>query len=106
MTRKVSVLAATVISLACGTNVRSYAYSMACADHLVHLLRMGASIRLPPEPFRDAEQPHCNKHHHCLAGRADSSRASLVTSACMPVEYLSGCWLMPKDPNRVYYADL
>jgi len=36
---------------------------MACADRLVHLLRMGASIRLPSEPFRDTEQPYCEGQH-------------------------------------------
>ena len=68
MTRKVSVVAATVISLACGTNVKYLYFPTACADPVVHILRMGAPVRFPLEPFRDAEQPDCERHRLLLAG--------------------------------------
>ena len=90
--RILSVVAGTITSLACGTNVMnllSFYEDMTLTSCTVRLFSMGASIRCKDAAFGNAEQPHREFYLCTLEVHIDGKiRELLAMLECMPLVYL------------------
>lgn len=108
--RVVSVVAATAISLACGTNVRFYdaiqrLYLLIRCS--VCLLCLGSSLRRQVEALLDPEQSDSTLLQTRLEIRhLNGDRAHLVIWECTLLGYLSVSWWTTEGPGQALFWGL